>query len=260
MTREMGRIYHAKGVERLVRNDLWTGPHARALLRRARVAVRLERRPCCRLARRAQVAHDRLRRHRAGPRRDRQRRGLSAREARRARAGSRSPCAAARPGLVAWRHADHPLCDRRRRALHAAGAALARDLARDRARDRRRPARRNAACSCCRAAARPRSRTCRVFSPTPSRRRSATASPHRMLDAAALRAAFPAFAVADDARRLFRAGRRLRAARGRGAGATRAGGAPRRDAAHARDRARIRRHGRRRQRDDRPRDVHAPAR
>jgi salicylate hydroxylase len=25
MTREMGRIYHAKGVERLVRNDLWTG-------------------------------------------------------------------------------------------------------------------------------------------------------------------------------------------------------------------------------------------
>jgi len=23
MTREMGRIYHAKGVERLVRNDLW---------------------------------------------------------------------------------------------------------------------------------------------------------------------------------------------------------------------------------------------
>ncbi|WP_197706349.1 hypothetical protein [Magnetospirillum sp. 15-1] len=23
--REMGRIYHAKGVERLVRNDLWTG-------------------------------------------------------------------------------------------------------------------------------------------------------------------------------------------------------------------------------------------
>jgi len=25
MTREMGRIYHAKGVERLVRNDLWQG-------------------------------------------------------------------------------------------------------------------------------------------------------------------------------------------------------------------------------------------
>jgi len=25
MTREMGRIYHAKGVERLVRNDLWKG-------------------------------------------------------------------------------------------------------------------------------------------------------------------------------------------------------------------------------------------
>jgi len=25
MTREMGRIYHAKGIERLVRNDLWTG-------------------------------------------------------------------------------------------------------------------------------------------------------------------------------------------------------------------------------------------
>jgi len=25
MTREMGRIYHAKGVERLVRNDLFTG-------------------------------------------------------------------------------------------------------------------------------------------------------------------------------------------------------------------------------------------
>ena len=24
-TREMGRIYHAKGVERLVRNDLWKG-------------------------------------------------------------------------------------------------------------------------------------------------------------------------------------------------------------------------------------------
>ena len=24
-TREMGRIYHAKGVERLVRNSLWTG-------------------------------------------------------------------------------------------------------------------------------------------------------------------------------------------------------------------------------------------
>ena len=23
LTREMGRIYHAKGVERLVRNDLW---------------------------------------------------------------------------------------------------------------------------------------------------------------------------------------------------------------------------------------------
>ena len=25
MTREMGRVYHAKGVERLVRNDLWNG-------------------------------------------------------------------------------------------------------------------------------------------------------------------------------------------------------------------------------------------
>jgi salicylate hydroxylase len=25
MTREMGRIYHAKGVERLVRNQLWAG-------------------------------------------------------------------------------------------------------------------------------------------------------------------------------------------------------------------------------------------
>jgi len=25
MTREMGRIYHAKGIERLVRNDLWKG-------------------------------------------------------------------------------------------------------------------------------------------------------------------------------------------------------------------------------------------
>jgi salicylate hydroxylase len=25
MTREMGRVYHAKGVERLVRNDLWKG-------------------------------------------------------------------------------------------------------------------------------------------------------------------------------------------------------------------------------------------
>jgi 3-hydroxybenzoate 6-monooxygenase len=25
MTREMGRVYHAKGVERLVRNDLWRG-------------------------------------------------------------------------------------------------------------------------------------------------------------------------------------------------------------------------------------------
>jgi salicylate hydroxylase len=25
LTREMGRIYHAKGVERLVRNDLWQG-------------------------------------------------------------------------------------------------------------------------------------------------------------------------------------------------------------------------------------------
>jgi salicylate hydroxylase len=25
LTREMGRIYHAKGVERLVRNDLWKG-------------------------------------------------------------------------------------------------------------------------------------------------------------------------------------------------------------------------------------------
>jgi salicylate hydroxylase len=25
MTREMGRIYHASGVERLVRNDLWKG-------------------------------------------------------------------------------------------------------------------------------------------------------------------------------------------------------------------------------------------
>ena len=25
MTREMGRIYHAKGVERLVRNELWRG-------------------------------------------------------------------------------------------------------------------------------------------------------------------------------------------------------------------------------------------
>jgi salicylate hydroxylase len=24
-SREMGRIYHAKGVERLVRNDLWRG-------------------------------------------------------------------------------------------------------------------------------------------------------------------------------------------------------------------------------------------
>ena len=42
--REMGRIFHASGVERLVRNDLWTGSHARALLRRARVALRLARR------------------------------------------------------------------------------------------------------------------------------------------------------------------------------------------------------------------------
>ena len=25
MTREMGRLYHAKGVERLVRNELWRG-------------------------------------------------------------------------------------------------------------------------------------------------------------------------------------------------------------------------------------------
>ena len=25
MTREMGRVYHAKGIERLVRNDLWKG-------------------------------------------------------------------------------------------------------------------------------------------------------------------------------------------------------------------------------------------
>ena len=25
MAREMGRIYHAKGIERLVRNDLWKG-------------------------------------------------------------------------------------------------------------------------------------------------------------------------------------------------------------------------------------------
>jgi len=25
LTREMGRLYHAKGVERLVRNDLWKG-------------------------------------------------------------------------------------------------------------------------------------------------------------------------------------------------------------------------------------------
>ena len=25
MTREMGRIFHAKGVERLVRNELWRG-------------------------------------------------------------------------------------------------------------------------------------------------------------------------------------------------------------------------------------------
>ena len=25
MTREMGRVYHASGVERLVRNDLWKG-------------------------------------------------------------------------------------------------------------------------------------------------------------------------------------------------------------------------------------------
>jgi len=25
MTREMGRLYHAHGVERLVRNDLWRG-------------------------------------------------------------------------------------------------------------------------------------------------------------------------------------------------------------------------------------------
>ncbi len=25
LAREMGRIYHAKGVERLVRNDLWKG-------------------------------------------------------------------------------------------------------------------------------------------------------------------------------------------------------------------------------------------
>jgi salicylate hydroxylase len=28
MAREMGRIYHAKGVERLVRNDLWKGRSA----------------------------------------------------------------------------------------------------------------------------------------------------------------------------------------------------------------------------------------
>ena len=39
LAREMGRIYHAKGVERLVRNDLWKGRSARTLLRRARMAV-----------------------------------------------------------------------------------------------------------------------------------------------------------------------------------------------------------------------------
>lgn len=41
--REMGRLYHAKGVERLVRNSLWKGPQRRAL-RRHGMAVRLERR------------------------------------------------------------------------------------------------------------------------------------------------------------------------------------------------------------------------
>jgi 2-polyprenyl-6-methoxyphenol hydroxylase-like FAD-dependent oxidoreductase len=40
--REMGRIYHAKGVERLVRNAV-EGPHAGALLRRHGMALRLER-------------------------------------------------------------------------------------------------------------------------------------------------------------------------------------------------------------------------
>ena len=40
--REMGRLYHAKGVERLVRNEPVDRPHARALLRRGRMALRVE--------------------------------------------------------------------------------------------------------------------------------------------------------------------------------------------------------------------------
>ncbi len=42
--REMGRIFHAKGVERLVRNELWKGRTPGALLRRDGVALRLARR------------------------------------------------------------------------------------------------------------------------------------------------------------------------------------------------------------------------
>ena len=44
MAREMGRIYHAHGVERLVRNDLWKGRTPGPLRRRPRMAVRLARR------------------------------------------------------------------------------------------------------------------------------------------------------------------------------------------------------------------------
>ena len=43
MTREMGRIYHAKGVERLVRNDLWKGRTPERYYDSLRMAVRLAR-------------------------------------------------------------------------------------------------------------------------------------------------------------------------------------------------------------------------
>lgn len=43
-TREMGRVYHAAGVERQVRNLLWKGKSRGGILSRHGMAVRLERR------------------------------------------------------------------------------------------------------------------------------------------------------------------------------------------------------------------------
>ena len=106
--------------------------------------------------------------------------------------------AAARPWLDARRHAHHPPGDRRRRAIHAAGDAIARNLARPRARDRKRRCSRPTAASSCPARHQDLASHGENFFANTVAAAKKYGIPHEMLDAGQIRRRFPQFKVADD--------------------------------------------------------------